>query len=1278
MANTKITSAVIEAGAILNTHIASGAISSGHLSGINTGAVAEGSNLYYTDARAQTRARASISVTGGNLAYDSSTGVLQLTDNEIRDAISAGGNLSYNNSTGVMSYTTPTMYTDADAQGAITVTDAGGDGSLAYSGGTITYTGPSATEVRAHLSAGTGVTYSGGAISIGQSVATTATPTFGNITTTGYIAGPASMVIDPAGVGDNTGTVVIAGNLQVDGTTTTINSTTVSIDDLNFTIASDAADSSAANGAGITIGGASATMLYTHATTSFDFNKPVNVTGAITGSIAASNINSGRLTDARMPTTIGASASTNFIGTFTGNANTASNTPVYGTGSNATHYITFAATNGGGNSSGAGSQARLSDGGLTYNPSTNALGVSGNISVGGTVDGVDIAARDAVLTSTTTTAGAALPKAGGTMTGALTMGVGQILASAGSASAPSISFAGDTNTGIYSGAADNIYVAIGGALKGFWSASQFNVTGNGIFSGNGTFGGTLGVTGAATFSAPTTTLGSGAANTNVELNLNGVGSKATRIQFREGVTPRWLLGQGAATETSAFELYNSIGVIAISVNRTSSLTTLGAGLGVTGSSTFTPSSGENVVITRDGAGPYLGTSTNHSLRLITNNASRVNIASGGDVSFYNAAGTAAKMFWDASGESLSIGVTGSSTDRRFQISSTNSSTATTQFGMVANPTYPTNVTGDVYNLYSQPNVASGTTLTSLYNLYLGATGLSGSTITNLYGVYQAGASEKNYFAGNVGIGTTDPNSKLMVIDTTDARKQIEFGNHVTYRGSIGHDASSGRNEYRTEAGGGTHAFLRGATSTTPEMIIDSGGNVGIAIVPETDWHTSYKALQIGDSSAFFGKVAGTEAFFSSNAKYTSGGWKYITTGTANLIDMQSGVTRFRSAVSGSADAAISLSTDMLIDASGNVGIGETTPQTKLHVKSGDSGGTVYDAGYNPLVIEGSSHTGLQILSPNNRNGVIYFGDNDSAIAGRLEYEHANDAFQFVTGLGERMRITSTGTVRMTKGGTAFTPLSYDGLVIQNGDATGIRLIDAGNGGGNGGHCGIGNDNGNLVMSTAGTMMFDTGFEATDQLYAGRHTRMLIDTSGNIGIGTGTTGVVNPDVTSAGVSLQVAGPIISGRAQGFSLTASNASRGQNIKDWFVFSGPGTNSTGNYVHMKTNLANSTANAAYTMSCFTYHSYYAYGGSTTTGGYIGWHNWSGSYYNTQLVNSGTLALVQSSYVSSDNNVVLVALVGTGYAQFSIDWHQWSGYPFRTAKVTAVSMTSSATGAY
>ena len=53
-------------------------------------------------------------------------------------------------------------------------------------------------------------------------------------------------------------------------------------------------------------------------------------------------------------------------------------------------------------------------------PTINALDVTNNINVGGTVDGVDIATRDAILTSTTTTAGAALPKAGGAMTGNIT------------------------------------------------------------------------------------------------------------------------------------------------------------------------------------------------------------------------------------------------------------------------------------------------------------------------------------------------------------------------------------------------------------------------------------------------------------------------------------------------------------------------------------------------------------------------------------------------------------------------------------------------------------------------------------------------------------------------------------------------------------------------------------------------------------------------------------------------------------------------------------------
>jgi len=95
----------------------------------------------------------------------------------------------------------------------------------------------------------------------------------GNIKLSGQIRGPANFVIDPATVGDDTGTVVIKGNLQIDGETTTINSTTVSIDDKNIVLASGALNTAAADGAGITIDGANATMLYSATNDSLVFNK---------------------------------------------------------------------------------------------------------------------------------------------------------------------------------------------------------------------------------------------------------------------------------------------------------------------------------------------------------------------------------------------------------------------------------------------------------------------------------------------------------------------------------------------------------------------------------------------------------------------------------------------------------------------------------------------------------------------------------------------------------------------------------------------------------------------------------------------------------------------------------------------------------------------------------------------------------------------------------------------------------------------------------------------
>ena len=142
-------------------------------------------------------------------------------------------------------------YTNARARAAISVTDAGGDGSLSISSGVITYTGPSASEVQAHITAGTGVAVSSGAVSIGQAVGTTSNVTFNKVTTS-LIEGGSTITIDPAGLGDNTGTVVIAGDLTVNGTTTTVNSNEVNIGDAIILLNSDEAGTPSAN-AGIEI-----------------------------------------------------------------------------------------------------------------------------------------------------------------------------------------------------------------------------------------------------------------------------------------------------------------------------------------------------------------------------------------------------------------------------------------------------------------------------------------------------------------------------------------------------------------------------------------------------------------------------------------------------------------------------------------------------------------------------------------------------------------------------------------------------------------------------------------------------------------------------------------------------------------------------------------------------------------------------------------------------------------------------------------------------------------
>jgi hypothetical protein len=186
--------------------------------------------------------------------------------------------------------------------------------------------------------------------------------------------------------------------------------------------------------------------------------------------------------------------------------------------------------------------------------------------------------------------------------------------------------------------------------------------------------------------------------------------------------------------------------------------------------------------------------------------------------------------------SVSIGTTGAVTDRRFEVTSGtySSLTATTnQYGVVINPTYASNITNSIYNLYNGPALASGTTLTNLYNLYLEANGVSGSTVTNSYGVYQSGGGDKNYFAGKVGIGNTNPTYQLDVLGTGSYGGMIQMENTTANaypRLAIQSDVKGyhiGVGGSGAGAGYANNLYFYDNNEAAVRMVIDTGGNVGI-------------------------------------------------------------------------------------------------------------------------------------------------------------------------------------------------------------------------------------------------------------------------------------------------------------------------------------------------------------------------------------------------------------------------------------------------------------------
>ncbi len=106
------------------------------------------------------------------------------------------------------------------------------------------------------------------------------------------ISGSSTITIDPAGIGTNTGTVVIQGDLQVDGDTTTVNSTNLTVDDKNIILASGSLTDASSDGGGITLesGEGNKTINWVNSTDSWTFSENIDLAASKTFKIEGTDV----------------------------------------------------------------------------------------------------------------------------------------------------------------------------------------------------------------------------------------------------------------------------------------------------------------------------------------------------------------------------------------------------------------------------------------------------------------------------------------------------------------------------------------------------------------------------------------------------------------------------------------------------------------------------------------------------------------------------------------------------------------------------------------------------------------------------------------------------------------------------------------------------------------------------------------------------------------------------------------------------------------------------
>jgi hypothetical protein len=224
--------------------------------------------------------------------------------------------------------------------------------------------------------------------------------------------------------------------------------------------------------------------------------------------------------------------------------------------------------------------------------------------------------------------------------------------------------------------------------------------------------------------------------------------------------------------------------------------------------------------------------------------------------------------------------------------------------------------------------------------------------------------------------------------------------------------------------------------SSPLMTITSGGNVGIGITPNTWAGTNTKALQVYLGSMASSLTFGTAFTFNS---YYDGSWRYTGSFSAGKYEIGGNEHIWYSAPDGTAGNVATFTERMRITSGGNVGIGTSSPASKISI-----GGAISQAA--PLTYTPSeARQGFFNSYYSNSEGafpqyldIVSYGQPDGTNGGGV-IRFLTNPITSSSAAVERMRITSGGEVLMNTSSTltagwlciAVASNNYNAIVLKD-------------------------------------------------------------------------------------------------------------------------------------------------------------------------------------------------------------------------------------------------------